>query len=408
MSNKTVGTHDIIELRLTLDWESEQGRHRDVRHFSAYNVWRDLDLLPAPLRQEILDRPVGYSGAAQFAAGDPAPQHDSYLVQTIKEKDFERHFHGREVEPHLGRFYPAGIVKRLPGSFSGSVVPLRITAMEPGNLTCDRNHPLADRELTIGCTIHGIHHAPEEHGGRCQDVLPDLLHGPGMQVRARRRPTDFFSGDGFRRTDETPDAAFYAMPRTIDHLDETALQEVTGLYARLLPAGARVLDLMAGVNSHLAAVSTPAAVTGLGMNTEELDANPALTAHLVQDLNQDPELPFQEDSFDAVICTASVEYLTRPLEVFVEVNRVLKRGGVFINTFSNRWFPTKAIALWSDLHEFERMGLVSEYFMRTAGFGPVDTWSQRGLKRPQGDRYSGLTPWSDPLYAVWSHKVAPQ
>jgi len=408
MSEKTVGTHDLIELRLTLDWESEQGKHREVRHFGSYNVWRDLDLLPTPLQREILERPVGHSGAARFAAGDPAPRHDSQLVQTIKEQEFDHHFHGHEVEPQLGRFYPAGIVKRLPGSFSDSVVPLRITDMGPRSLTCDRNHPLADRELTIGCSVHEIHDAPQEHGGRCQDVLPELLHGPGMQVRAQGRPTDFFSADGFRRMDDTPDRGFYAMPRLVDHLDETALQEVAGLYGRLLPAGARVLDLMAGVNSHLAQASAPAAVTGLGMNQEELDANGALTARVIQDLNLKPELPFADDSFDAVICTASVEYLTRPLEVFAEVRRVLKRGGVFINTFSNRWFPTKAIALWSDLHEFERMGLVGEYFLRTEGFGPVDTWSQRGLKRPVDDRYSGQTPWSDPLYAVWSKKEPPQ
>ena len=101
--------------------------------------------------------------------------------------------------------------------------------MEKKTLTCDRNHPLAGRDLTIGCAIQGIHHAPEEHGGRCQDVLPELLHGPGMQVRAESRSTDFFSGDGLRRMDETPDTAFYAMPRMIDHLDETALKEVEGL-----------------------------------------------------------------------------------------------------------------------------------------------------------------------------------
>ena len=76
MLQKTVGTHDLIELQLTLDWESEQGRHRDVHHFNAYNVWRDLDLLPAPLRQEILDKPTGHSGTARFAAGDTVPRHD--------------------------------------------------------------------------------------------------------------------------------------------------------------------------------------------------------------------------------------------------------------------------------------------------------------------------------------------
>jgi len=43
----------------------------------------------------------------------------------------------------------------------------------------------------------------------------------------------------------------------------------------------------------------------------------------------------------------SVDYLNRPLEVFTEMHRVLKPGGRAIMSFSNRCFPTKAIALWT-------------------------------------------------------------
>jgi hypothetical protein len=85
---------------------------------------------------------------------------------------------------------------------------------------------------------------------------------------------------------------------------------------------------------------------------------------------------------------------------------VLKPGGLFINSFSNRWFPPKVIALWIDLHEFERMGLVSEYYLRTEGFGKVHTCSQQGLKRPESDKYGSQLSLSDPLYAVWSSKQA--
>jgi ubiquinone/menaquinone biosynthesis C-methylase UbiE len=37
----------------------------------------------------------------------------------------------------------------------------------------------------------------------------------------------------------------------------------------------------------------------------------------------------------------SVDYLNNPLEVFKEMNRVLKPGGRAIMSFSNRCFPTK-------------------------------------------------------------------
>ena len=122
--------------------------------------------------------------------------------------------------------------------------------------------------------------------------------------------------------------------------------------------GARILDLMVSVDSHLADGLQPVSVAGLGMKREELNASLLLNERLAHDLNRDPGLPFVDASFNAAVCSVSVEYLTDPLAVFAEVWRALKPGEVFINSFSNRWFPPKAINLWIDLHEFERMGLV--------------------------------------------------
>jgi len=358
MSRQTVGTHDLIDLQLQLEWQSDFGRHQEIRHFPNYNVWRDLDLLPAGLQPQILGQPSGHIGSMRIAAGEWVPEHEARLVHRVRAKDFQPTIHGREIVPRLGRFYPQGMVANLPGVFSDSVFPLRIVAMDDKYLSCDLNHPLAGRELTLTCRINGIHGAPEEHGGRCQDGMAQLLRGPGMQVRAGRQATDFFSGEPFRRMDERPDSTFYSMSRLVDHLDARALQEMAGLYARVLPVGARILDLMASVDSHMVDGLQPVSVVGLGMNREELDANPRLNERLVHDLNRDPGLPFADASFDAVVCSVSVEYLTDPLAVFAEVWRVLAPGGVFINSFSNRWFPPKVINLWIDLHEFERMGLV--------------------------------------------------
>ena len=106
----------------------------------------------------------------------------------------------------------------------------------------------------------------------------------------------------------------------------------------------------------------------MGLNDLELKKNSRLSEHVVQDLNLSPVLPFESDSFDAVVCTVSVEYLTKPLAIFEEVSRVLRTDGYFIVTFSNRWFPTKAIRIWKELHEFERLGMVLEYFIRSGGY----------------------------------------
>jgi len=109
--------------------------------------------------------------------------------------------------------------------------------------------------------------------------------------------------------------------------------------------------------------------------------------------------------FDAALCSLSVEYLVDPMAVFAEISRVLRPGGQFIVTFSNRWFPPKAVAIWSELHEFERMGLVLEYFLRSGEFSHLHTYSMRGLPRPRGDKYFPDLMYSDSVYAVWGQKL---
>ena len=45
--------------------------------------------------------------------------------------------------------------------------------------------------------------------------------------------------------------------------------------------------------------------------------------------------------FQVITNTVSVDYLSKPIEVFKEMHRVLKPGGTAIMSFSNRCFPTK-------------------------------------------------------------------
>jgi SAM-dependent methyltransferase len=155
--------------------------------------------------------------------------------------------------------------------------------------------------------------------------------------------------------------------------------------------------------SHLPEDFSPQSLIGLGMNEKELKSNTRLSSYYVHDLNADPHLPFDDQSFDAVICTVSVEYLIHPFEVFKEISRVLTPGGVFIVTFSNRWFPPKAIRIWPHLHEFERMGLVLEFFLKSGQYTNLHTYSLRGLPRPSNDKYADQFAYSDPVYAVWGY-----
>ena len=82
---------------------------------------------------------------------------------------------------------------------------------------------------------------------------------------------------------------------------------------------------------------------------------------------------------------------------------MLRPGGLVAVSFSDRWFPTKAIAVWSRLHEFERLGLVL-HLLHHAGFTGLHTESRRGLPRPADDKYAAERASADPLFAAWAYR----
>jgi len=185
-------------------------------------------------------------------------------------------------------------------------------------------------------------------------------------VPAGRFPPEFF-----RRVDESSDAEFYAQPRLVTHIDDATIAALTQLYREVLPAGSVILDLMTSWVSHLPAEVAYARVAGLGMNRVELQHNPRLDDGVVQDLNATPELPYPDATFDAVINAVSIQYLTRPIEVYASVRRVLKPGGLALIATSHRCFPTKAIAAWHVSDLAERMRLIQLYFELAGGFAPA-------------------------------------
>jgi SAM-dependent methyltransferase len=160
-----------------------------------------------------------------------------------------------------------------------------------------------------------------------------------------------FPAGAFRRYDETPDEWFYSSPRLVNHIDDRAIAAVTQLYREHFPPGGTILDLMSSWVSHLPPEVTYGRVVGVGMNEVELKVNPRLDAHVVQDLNANPTLPFGNGEFDGMGCCVSIDYLTQPVEVLREVGRILKVGSPAIISFSNRCFPDKAVAIWHRLDD---------------------------------------------------------
>ena len=176
-----------------------------------------------------------------------------------------------------------------------------------------------------------------------------------------------FPAAAFARQDNGDDLTFYAPPRLVTHIDEAAVAALSGRYRELLPSAGVILDLMSSWVSHLPADRAYAEVVGHGMNERELAANPRLDRWFVQDLNRDPLLPFEAGTFDAALCCVGLQYLQRPVEVFAEVRRTLRDGALFLVSFFNRCFPTKAVAVWRVLDAAGHAALV-ELYMNRAGF----------------------------------------
>jgi SAM-dependent methyltransferase len=203
--------------------------------------------------------------------------------------------------------------------------------------------------------------------------------------------------DLFRRHDESDDARFYAFPRLVTHIDETAIAAVTQLYREFFPPNGRILDLMSSWVSHLPEEVRYSHVVGLGMNAEELAANPRLDEWLVQSLNENPQLPFADASFDACGICVSIQYLTDPVAVLEEVARVLTPNAPIVITFSNRCFPTKAVAVWQSLSDEDHGRLVAYYLTETGAFDRIQILDR-------SDRASVRR--SDPLFAVAGRRTA--
>jgi SAM-dependent methyltransferase len=205
------------------------------------------------------------------------------------------------------------------------------------------------------------------------------------------------------KLDASNDLQFYDAPRFVTHVDEGFIQQLTDLYRDRLKPNSRVLDLMSSWVSHLPSDVEFDHVAGHGMNGAELARNPRLNHYFVQNLNANPKLPLEDQTFDAVICTVSVQYLQYPEAIFSEVYRVLKTDGIAIFSFSNRMFYQKAIAAWRDGSERDRVELVKSYFAAEHRFSSPEVVEQAGVSSKIFQMF-GL-PGGDPFYAVMARRM---
>eukprot|EP01038_Epipyxis_sp_PR26KG_P008398 gene8398-11356_t len=94
--------------------------------------------------------------------------------------------------------------------------------------------------------------------------------------------------------------------------------------------GARVLELFSCYSSILPKGFDLGPTVGVGWYDEEMKRNKDLDDFIVQDVSVDPFLPIADNYFDFVVVPAMFQLFQRPLDMFREINRVLKPGGTAI------------------------------------------------------------------------------
>ncbi len=220
---------------------------------------------------------------------------------------------------------------------------------------------------------------------------PDSRPYGGVTTESR------FAPEYFQREDEEDDRIFYQSPRLVVHIDQGAIAAISDFFKSQIPENAEILDLMSSWRTHWPADHPKEKMVGLGLNQVELKENPDLDEFVVHDVNKDLELPFEDESFDAVVITVSAQYLTSPIETFAQVNRILRPGGTFIVSFSNRMFGTKAVLIWRNSTDRGRVDLVGTYMEAAGNLEDI----QAAFLNPQ------TSPPNDPMYAVYSRKAKP-
>ena len=198
----------------------------------------------------------------------------------------------------------------------------------------------------------------------------------------------------FTRQDEGDDSLFYQQPRLVVHIDDQAIAVIGELFKEVIPPDSVILDLMSSWRSHWPRDHSKARMMGLGLNTVEMRENPDLDGYVVHDVNKDPRLPFDDGAYDAVVITVSIQYLTSPIEVFQDVHRILKPGGVFLVVFSNRMFFTKAVRCWVESDDQARMRLVWSYFEHADEYEEI----MGTCRNPRRG------PYDDPVYVAMARK----
>ena len=248
---------------------------------------------------------------------------------------------------------------------------------------------------------------------------------PGLTAKYGAFPKPFnwiYSEDDFSRIDEHDDFEFYQNERLVYHIDENARNSLTDFYAmamnaelsRLSAPSINVLDICSSWVSHFPQDlldENKIIAKGIGMTEIELAKNEAFKSkkdYFVQNLNVNPVINAElapNDFFDFVTIAVSIDYLIHPKEVIHQILRTLKPNGILILSWSNRMFWSKAIKIWTDASESERVFIAASFLFYYFDDGTHKNMNLR-FDTIDAFRIDDESKQGDPMYVVIARKKA--
>ena len=240
---------DLVSIEFLLQWDSSYALHRDRRFVDKIHLWRDI--FPAHLKRHIERLHPGESHREDYGAGVLVPPFEQQRIKTFRSKLFQNSA-GDNVIPQTGKYYPRGWAWRALNCFPQNTMPFRVVDRHKELVVADTNHPLSRYPLTLETRLLERRQPAKERGGGCNDI-PSLItsDGPGMQIPYQWAEKKCYAPYPFMRANDNDDSLFYHTARMVNHLDDTAIEQVKSIYSRLLSPGTKILDLMSSWTSHL-------------------------------------------------------------------------------------------------------------------------------------------------------------
>ncbi len=360
-----------VIIQFDIEWNSSVATHIDS---FVLSIDLEKDHLPEGFKDEIKNLKIGDSYSKKIQAKELLGDgYSSNNVITFDAELFNHQFKNQSSPPLLYRFYPSAIAYKGLKTNEKDYTPFRLISKNAEEMIADRNHPLAKYYLTLkalkvgGCSQTGITTLNK-------DITRIITSkGPGMQAPFEFGQSIFFDDYPFKFTDKVDVIK--------SQIDDTTTKKIKKIHTKLLPKYSKILDVMADQESYLADDYESGLLVGIGKNEETLSENKRLNTFSIHDINENLPLPFEDNSFDDAICTLSICSFIDPIKVFQEIARVVANGGKFIISFTDVDNSNLTISLWGQLHPFERMQLVLEYFQKSELFSEVTTYSQREIKQ---------------------------